>query len=103
MPPANLDGLVHVTPEQIEAQASSLRTKASLIRQYLVTIDGRINELSPAVFEGQAATAFRQHYQQHRETMLTVPDRLQNYAERLESAAKAMRNADNQSAGHLPG
>jgi len=102
MPTTSLDSLVKVTPEEIEAQASSLRTKASSIRQYLNTVDGRVNELSPAVFEGDSARTFRMNYAQRRDAMLLLPTRLEAYATRLEAAAAAVRNADAANSANRP-
>lgn len=93
--PGSLDSLVRVNPTDLEAQASTLRNKAGLIRQYLSTADERLAELlSPTLFEGASADIFRTHYREQHDVIMSLPQRLENYANRLTAAAAAIRSAD---------
>jgi WXG100 family type VII secretion target len=95
----SLDSLVRVKPEDLEAQAATLDSKAALIRQYMTSADGTMNDLlSPVIFEGASAATFRARYQARRDAMLTLADRIEGFAKRVRASAAAVRGADNANA-----
>lgn len=83
-----------VRPDQLDADADSIRSHASRIQAAVEAVDAELQKMNPDVFSGHLADALRARYQQIRENMLEFAPFLERFATELNEAATAFRQAD---------
>lgn len=85
---------IQVRPDQLEADAETLRTHATRIQTAIDAVDAEIQRMNVDVFSGHMADSLRARYAQMREQMMSFAPMLKQFSLKLDEAAASFRQAD---------
>jgi len=91
-----------IQPQQLRANAQTLRQKAKLVNSALVGIENFIRELNSLVFAGNRATALHSRFTQIHDELVAASALLVKFAQELELTADMFEKADNGTVHTLP-
>lgn len=85
-----------VLPPELRSKAEELRNHANRIHQEIENVDQQLAFLNADRFEGRRAEELRSKYQQKREYLLVVYKKVIAFSDKLDQAASAFTEADQQ-------
>lgn len=85
---------IQVRPDQLESDASAIRSHADRIQAAIEAVDAEIQKNNADVFAGHMADALRSRYAQMREQLMAFSPMLKQFAQQLDEAAQSFRQAD---------
>lgn len=89
-----MEGILRVTPEQLESAAAEFSSKGSAISNLTRNMTQMVESLS-AVWEGEAATAYIGKFRQLDDDIQKMNRMVQEHVNDLQMMAKTYRDAEN--------
>lgn len=86
-------GAIRVTPEELEAQASQVRSQADQVSQVLSTLQSQVADLATR-WEGSGSSGFQALFEEWRQSASQVHEAMQGIANLLAQGAAVYRDAD---------
>jgi WXG100 family type VII secretion target len=93
-------GQIRTTPEELRARSAEYRQKAEDIERVISGLDNLISRLQNE-FEGRAAEAFQQQYQDIRPHFVKGQEMTETLSQQTAQMAQNFEDLDNQMAGSI--
>ena len=93
-------GVVHVSPEEMEAVSAKLTAGSGEIESKLQALRSDVQGMAD-VFQGQAADSFQRLYENWNQSGVALNDALAGISQMLDKAAKIYRETDQQIASQF--
>ena len=90
-----MDGLLKVTPEELEKTADLFSTKGKEIAATTENMMNIVKNIN-AVWEGEASRAYINTFQGLQDDMLSINNKIQSHASKLTEIANNYKQAENQ-------
>jgi WXG100 family type VII secretion target len=89
-----------VTPEEMRSNASNIRTEKANFEQCISSMRSIVNSMS-GVFEGQAATAYKNNFDSYNAQFTQFGELIESFAQKLDSSAATFEETDQGMAGSM--
>lgn len=93
-------GVVHVSPEEMEAVSAKLMAGSGEIDAKLLELRGEVQGMAD-IFQGQAADSFQRLYENWNQSGNSLNEALSGISEMLKKAAEIYRDTDTQIASQF--